>query len=222
MLSIGDSLGEDLGLGLGDVLGTDPLVHVVQDAVGDTGLARPDSYDWPTHFAADLAATHAQVTVVLLGANDAQGFDVNGEPVEFGTAQWRSVYGQRIAEMIQVARAAGTRLIWVGLPIMGPAAAVTNADMAQLNSLYEAGTAAHPGVVWFPTWSMFSDPDGYYTQYVTGADGEEVVARDPDEVHFAPGGYDYLASAVTSEIETAFHVTLTPATSSSSSTTTTG
>jgi hypothetical protein len=42
ILDVGDSLGEDLGLGLGYTLDTNPLVHVLQDAVGDTGLARPD------------------------------------------------------------------------------------------------------------------------------------------------------------------------------------
>ena len=44
ILDVGDSLGEDLGLGLGYTMGTNPLVHLIQAAHGDSGLARPDFY----------------------------------------------------------------------------------------------------------------------------------------------------------------------------------
>ena len=44
ILDVGDSLGEDLGLGLGYTLGTNPLVHLVQAGYGSSGIDRPD-YD---------------------------------------------------------------------------------------------------------------------------------------------------------------------------------
>lgn len=221
VLSVGDSLGEDLGLGLADVLGDNPLAHVVQDAVGDTGLDRPDFYDWPVHLAADLAATHPAVVVVLLGANDSQGETTPSDATAatFGTPQWTAIYNQRVATMMHEVLATGAKLIWVGLPIMGPNAAVTNANMAMLNSIYAAQARAHPGVIYFPTWALFSDAEGDYTQDITNAEGEQVEARDPDEVHLAPGGYDYLATAVTAELAKAFDISLSPPPGSSTTTT---
>jgi len=207
-MDIGDSLGEDLGIGLADVLGPSPLVKVVQAAYGDSGLARPDFYDWPAHFAADLAQYHPQVVTVLIGGNDAQNFLVNGQPVVFGTAQWHSVYAQRVDTMMSEATAAGARLVWVGLPIMqDPAFA---ASMQTLNAIYAGAAATHPGVLFLPTWSLFSSPSGQYSAYLTNSSGQQVLARDSDGVHLATGGCDIAATAVKSAIERAWKVRLTP------------
>ena len=129
ILDVGDSLGEDLGLGLGYTLGTDPLVRVVQAAYGDSGLARPDFYNWPAHLAADLREYHPQVVTILIGGNDAQSFEVNNESVEFGAPQWHTIYSQRVALMMSETLKAGAKMLWVGLPIMeNPVFSALDAD----------------------------------------------------------------------------------------------
>jgi len=205
ILEIGDSLGEDLGLGLGYTLTGNPLVRVFQDAVGDTGLARPDYYDWPAHLAAELRQDHPQVVMVLVGGNDAQNFLVNGAPVVFGTPQWHRVYSQRVALMMSETIAAGAKMLWVGLPIMqDPSFA---AEMKMLNSIYKTQDARHRGAVYFPTWSLFSNAQGQYTAYLTNSSGQTVLARDPDGVHIAPpGGCDIIAIAATKKMEKLWHV----------------
>jgi hypothetical protein len=205
ILDVGDSLGEDLGLGLGYTLDTNPLVHVLQDAVGDTGLARPDYYNWPAHLATELQQDRPQVVMILVGGNDAQNFLVNGEPVVFGTPQWHRIYSQRVALMMSETLAAGAKLLWVGLPIMqDPTFA---ASMETLNAIYKKQAALHPGVVFLPTWSLFSNPEGQYTTYLTNSSGQSVLARDPDGVHIAPpGGCDIIAIAATKEMEKVWRV----------------
>ena len=81
ILDVGDSLGEDLGLGLGYTLEANPKVHVIQAAHGDSGLARPDYYDWPAHLQALLNEYHPQVVTILIGGNDAQSFDAENQVV---------------------------------------------------------------------------------------------------------------------------------------------
>jgi hypothetical protein len=207
ILDVGDSLGEDLGIGLGSTLGTDPLVRVVQAAYGDSGLARPDFYDWPAHLAADLAEYHPQVVTILIGGNDSQNFDVNEEPVVFGTAEWHTIYSQRVALMMSETLQAGAKMVWVGLPIMSNP--VFSASMQTLNAIYEAQAARHPGVEFLSTWSLFSNAEGQYSAYLTNSSGQTVLARDPDGVHIAPpGGCDMVAEAATNEIEKIWHVHL--------------
>ncbi len=205
ILDVGDSLGEDLGLGLGYTLDTNPLVRVDQDAVGDTGLARPDYYNWPAHLEADLQKYHPQVVTILVGGNDAQNFLVNGEPVVLGSAQWHKIYSQRVALMMSETTATGARMLWVGLPIMQNPS--FGESMQMLNSIYQAEAASHPGVVYFPTWSLFSDAAGQYSAYLTNSSGQTVLARDTDGVHIAPpGGCDIIATAAEKKIESVWHV----------------
>jgi len=205
ILDIGDSLGEDLGLGEGYILATNPLVKVVQDGYGDSGLARPDFYDWPAHLEAELQQIHPQIVTILVGGNDAQDFLVNGEPVIFGTAQWHTIYSQRVALMMSETLAAGAKMLWVGLPIMENPA--FGASMQSLNAIYNAQAALHPGVVFFPTWKLFSNADGQYADYLTNSLGQTVLARDGDGVHIAPpGGCDIVAVAAIKEIEVLWRV----------------
>jgi hypothetical protein len=207
ILDVGDSLGEDLGLGLGYTLGTNPLVRVVQAAYGDSGLARPDFYNWPAHLAADLSEYHPQVVTILIGGNDAQGFDVDNKPVVFGTAQWRTIYTQRVDLMMSETLKAGAKMLWVGLPIMQNP--VFGASMQTLNAIYKAQAALHPGVVYLPTWALFSNAQGQYTTYLTNSSGQTVVARDADGVHIAPpGGCDIVADAAIKGIEKTWHIHL--------------
>jgi hypothetical protein len=182
-------------------------VRVIQDAVGDTGLARPDYYNWPLHLSEELAEYHPQVVTILIGGNDSQNFLVNGEPVVFGTPEWHAVYSQRVALMMTETLSAGAKMVWVGLPIMqNPAFA---ASMQTLNSIYQAQAALHPGVVFLPTWALFSNAAGEYSAYLTNSYGQTVLARDDDGVHIAPpGGCDIVAVAAIKEIESVWRVHL--------------
>ena len=87
ILEVGDSIGEDLGFGLADEIGSDPRVHVLQNAVGDTGLSNLAYFDWPATLAQQLREYHPKLVVVMLGGNDWQGFALpNGEVAYTGTS----------------------------------------------------------------------------------------------------------------------------------------
>ena len=171
------------------------------------GLARPDYYDWPAHLAPELKALHPQIVTVLIGGNDGQNFLVNDQAVVFGTPEWHTIYSQRVALMMSERSRPGAKMLWVGLPIMQDPA--VRASMQMLNAIYRTQAALHPGVLFLPTWALFSNAGGQYSTYLTNSSGQTVLARDRDGVHIAPpGGCDIVAIAAIKEIESLWHVKL--------------
>ncbi len=206
LLKIGDSLAEELGFGLRDVLGSNHNVSIIQDAVGDTGLARPDFYNWPAHLAQELAADHPRGVIVMLGGDDGQGFSYRGQTVRFGSAMWHSIYAQRVGSMMSEATAAGAHVIWVGLPIMR--SAFFSSEMAQMNAIFSAQAASHPGVTFVPTWNLFANAAGSYSAMLPGPTGRLELMRNPDGVHFSGAGDDRLATAVVHAMDIVWKVHL--------------
>ena len=74
LLVIGDSLGIDFGQPLVNDLAATDVVSAVLDGHIDTGLARPDYFDWQTELQRDITSYQPQAVVVFIGANDPQNF----------------------------------------------------------------------------------------------------------------------------------------------------
>jgi lysophospholipase L1-like esterase len=206
MLDIGDSIGEDLGFGLADEFGGNPLVKLYQAAQVNTGLANPAYYDWPVHLEKFLAQYHPKVVVAMFGGNDATNFIQFNQGVVFGSPLWRTDYGERVAQIMDEVTASGARLLWVGMPIMQDPS--FSASMQQLNAVFQHEAQIHPGVTYYSTWKLFSNSAGQYSAYLQTPGGQEVQARYADGVHLAPGGYDLLASALVAPMQQAWHVRL--------------
>jgi hypothetical protein len=207
VLEIGDSLGEDLGLGLEQVLAPSSRLNLVMLDTVSTGLANPWYYNWPVHFAADLTGYHPQLVLVMLGGNDEQGMVVNGCALVCGTAAWKKAYLSDIREIITEATSAGAYVLWIGLPIMQPLAYSQGA--ALLNSLYKLGVATKADATFVPTWSLFSNPEGLF-ESAAAVNGIETTLRASDGIHFSPSGWDVLATYVIREMALIYHVKLAP------------
>jgi hypothetical protein len=198
ILEVGDSLGIDLGWGLQAKLAGSGH-EFLGEAVGDTGLAEPWYYDWPVHLQAYLAEYHPGLLIVFLGANDVENLYVGGVYDPFGSRGWVAAYGQRVAEMMAEATAAGARVLWVGMPPMGDPS--FSSDMATLNALYLANANRHkPDVAFFPSWTVLGTAHGQFEQGPPGPDGQDNPWRAPDGVHITPQGADVLASAVVTNL----------------------
>jgi uncharacterized protein len=209
ILDIGDSIGEDLGAGLSDELGNVANVKLIDDSVGDTGLANLGYYDWLAELPADIAKYHPQAVVVMLGGNDGQAFQSGTTVVEFGTPLWHRIYQARVAELMAEATSAGARVIWVGLPVVGPTADLSNSDIETQNAVYAATATTNPAVTYVSSWKLFENSAGQYSTYLTIPGQGLVQVRDADEVHIdPPGGTDLIGSYVVQQMERAWHVRL--------------
>ncbi|MGH9291822.1 MAG: SGNH/GDSL hydrolase family protein [Acidimicrobiales bacterium] len=210
VLEIGDSLGEDLGFGMAWALSTDASVHLIQDAKGDTGLVNEAYYDWPEHLSAELAQYHPEILVVFLGGNDVQNF-FDGSTLEtVGSPGWDAGYGARVGKMMDEATAAGSRVIWVGMPVMSDPA--FSAHMAAFDAIYQREAAAHEGVTYFSSWPIFSGATGQYVA-TRVVNGQSVTLRDPDGIHLDFGGADLLGAAVVKEMDHLYGLEAVPPTS---------
>ncbi|MGH9295716.1 MAG: SGNH/GDSL hydrolase family protein, partial [Acidimicrobiales bacterium] len=206
ILDIGDSVGEDLGLGLGDILGSDRYVNVVQKGVEATGLARPDYYNWPVTLEEELRKYHPGAVVVMLGANDDQALNSNGRFEPLGSAAWLSAYRSRVALIMEEALVARAPVLWVGLPPMS-GSNVSSAFARQVNAIFKTVAREHKGVTYVPSWDILANRKGGFTLYkVIG--GSETQIRSADGVHLYPAGYDLLARSLVAPMERAWGVNL--------------
>jgi len=206
LLSVGDSLGIDFGQALVDDLAATGVVNAVLDGQIDTGLSRPDYFNWPAELANDVARYNPEAVVVFIGANDPQNFISDGTALAYGTPAWDAAYAQRVGAFMQTATAAGARVLWVGMPPM--ANPTLNAQMQALNAIYQSEAATHPGVTYFASWSVLSAPGGGYSEYLPDASGSEVEVREPDGTHLAPGGAERLSRAAIAAMDHAWGLNL--------------
>jgi hypothetical protein len=209
ILDIGDSIGEDLGVGLADKLGNVADVKLINASVGDTGLANLGYYSWIAELPTEIAKYHPQVVVIMLGGNDGQAFQSGNTVVQFGTPLWHRIYEARVAELMAEATKTGARVIWVGLPIVGPSADLSNSDIEAQNSVYAAAASANPAVTFVSTWKLFENSAGAYSTYLSIAGQGLVQVRDADEVHIdPPGGTDLVGAYVVTQMEQTWHIKL--------------
>jgi lysophospholipase L1-like esterase len=194
VLAVGDSLGGDLAIGLGRLLGGKDAYRLHTDAREATGLARPDYFDWPYQVALDLRDAHPDLVVAMFGANDAQGFIVGDRGYPFGTEDWRRIYRQRVAQVMAEATAGGRPMIWVGQPIMGRDS--LSQGMIVVNAIARAEARRRKLVFYLDTWALFSDSAGHYSPYLSDGSGGTDLVRERDGVHLTVDGDLRLGNSV--------------------------
>ncbi len=206
ILDIGDSIGEDLGFGLGDLFSGDPYVHVLQQAVEDTGLVQSGYYNWPGHLQLYLNKFHPRAVIVMMGANDDQNLNVNGHVYTPGSAGWAKAYTARVDTIMAESTTAGAHVLWVGLPPMG-GGNITNRFVKEVNGIFQSQAALHHGVTYVGSWNVFAGPKGQFEVYLK-IGGSEVAVRSTDGVHLDPAGWDLLARSLVVPMERTWGINL--------------
>jgi len=169
----------------------DPRLRIVKAFRSGTGLARPEVFDWMTEYPAMLGAEKPDVVLVAIGANDGQGFVVDGKVLAFGSEGWSKVYQQRVADYLAMVGAGGARVVWVGLPPMRSAS--YDDKMAAINKVAYTVVSQSPRAVWWNPVSYVGDEAGRYREYsATG----NVRLRQADGVHLSDEGAGLLTGAL--------------------------
>jgi hypothetical protein len=145
-----------------------------------SGLWRPEYFDWPAYLASEMASLDPDVVVFMVGANDAYV----GLPLD--------TYRQRVAAVMD--QLSDRRVIWVGQPNMGRADLA--ASIPPMNDVYRSEASARGWVTYVDAWSLTSDASGAYTAYLPDENGNLVLARGEDGVHFTSAGGAVLGRAV--------------------------
>jgi uncharacterized protein len=154
-----------------------------------TGLARPDSYDWPSRLVQQMREKQPQVAIVGFGGNDGQGLLVNGKAFQPGVPEWAAEYGRRVGETMDYLSRGGRHVIWVGTPI--PKDATDFAHQSVINQVVRDEVAKRPSAVTLvDTWTLFANQENQYAEYmIDEIDGKAKLMRQNDGFHLSiPGG----------------------------------
>lgn len=214
VLVVGDSIGDDLAIGLGRLLSDKPDFVTKVDARQATGLARPDYFDWDEQVSLDVRSFKPDVVVAMFGANDAQSFLVGGHGVRLGSDEWREVYGRRVGRIMSDVTGKGRHILWVGLPPMKSTS--FSSTMRMLNGVYREQAARHLGAQYIDAWPVLSNGNGGYAAYLPNSAGQEELLRAPDGVHLTAAGGARLAQAVFAAMRALWQASPTPSPSPSS------
>ncbi len=191
----GDSMTETFGSSMQRIVGETGIIDATLDYRLSTGLTRPDFFNWPAHFVENILPTDPEVMVVMFGANDSQGIELEdgGVCMRFERC-WKTEYQSRVAATMDLLHDGEDNdriVLWVGQPIMGPASGVYG--MENLNSIYAEEAAERDWVYFFDSWPFFADEYGNYADYLPAVDGTEQAMRQADTVHFSTIGGDRLS-----------------------------
>jgi hypothetical protein len=197
ILVIGDSQAQGLAGGFMRLYVRTPRMRVLDRSKIATGLTHA-TYDWPEAVKKLAATEHADVAVVMFGANDRPPVRLHGKIDDKLAAAFRKKYADKVTSVVTSLRAAHIPVIWVGHPQVRDAA--YNEDMALLNGIF-ADAAVKAGADYVPLWTVFAGKDGGYDAYGRGVDGETERLRADDGVHMNRAGYDVLARYLEPKVE---------------------
>jgi hypothetical protein len=198
VLVLGDAIGGGLGAGLTRMAEATGRYEVSIRLNEESGMARPEVYDWTASVAKILGSKAYDVIVVMLGANDTQPIRQDGVRIPTGTPEWAEAYGGRIDGLLSELQASGARIIWVGPPPMrDPEYDAAIRDIAEI----QRRRAEAKGVAFIDMRPELSGPDGAYAE--TGPDDTGTVRRlrGRDGISFYKAGNNRMGQIVLAAIE---------------------
>ena len=193
ILGVGDSLMLDLQYGLERVLDPRPDVTVEGRGALGFGFLVP-FWDWGEDVLPDydhmVATIRPDVVVAMIGANEFQGYAIEGEDLEPGSQRWREVLGTRADEAISHWLAGGALLYWWTTPVMADADYLTQ----DLNEVWTSAVVSwEPWATTLDSMEVLGDEDGGFRWHLTMPDGSLLALRKEHGVHFHEVGADMLA-----------------------------
>lgn len=196
---IGDEFGDGMHTALQEALGNDPRLDIEKKPVWLSGLTRPNSADELKDITRGIASDKPHIAVIMFGSLDRWSYrGSNGQRYPVGTAEWRSVYTQRIDQLIRDLKAARVAIYWVGLPIMRRS---DSNEAAQIqNEVFRERTYLG-GVRFIDVYQGFADEQGEYSPYGPDLAGKSRLLRDNDGMHMTDAGYQKLAHFVERDIK---------------------
>jgi hypothetical protein len=197
ILVIGDFVAGGLAWGLEQTFAEEPMLVVVEETSGSSGLVRDDYYDWNGELPGILNERKPDIVVVALGSNDRQEIRLGNERLAPRSDAWEKVYTERIAAMADTLKVYGRPFFWMGAPPMRQQSAMR--DMLHFNDLYRAGATAAGGY-FVDIWGGFTNEDGRFISSGPDVAGQLRALRSGDGINFTRAGRLKLAFYVEREI----------------------
>jgi hypothetical protein len=201
----GDSLSQVPGQAIERAAGSAGPIDVLGvESRLDTGLSRPDLYNWFTRFRDVISQLRPNVAVLSFGADDEHDY-MSGVPAghtigPLGSPSWVAEYRRRVEGVTRELNAARIYVVWLGLPITRGNG--YRRGFRVVNSVLAGVARRHARMaVYVDTWRRFSNLHGRYADYLPNAHGQLVMMRAADGVHYEPAAGDAIARAVVARLQ---------------------
>lgn len=181
--------------------GPAPLIHqkLIEegaDAINasqiSTGLAYPQFFNWPQKIKNAIDHSSVSAVVVFLGANDTFDMYEGTQVLPIGSPQWSSLYIQRVESVAKYARKNNVALIWIGMPAMNRSDIQPYVPL--MNKIYKSVVLKYDGLYLSSAEVLGIDQNNYNS--TKQVNGQTVVTRIADGVHFTPAGWGLIADQV--------------------------
>jgi hypothetical protein len=204
LLVTGDSLSGYIGPQLVDKASSAGPVQGSVDTHNGTGLTRPDFVDWSLVAQQQVAASHPDAVVVIIGGNDFQNMTLpNGQVFIAGTPAWSREYQRRAEICMRIwAQGGSKRVYWLSMP---PARNSSWAfDDHLINQALKAAAADVVGARYLDVLGPVTD-HGKYVDYIHWR-GQWLLIREPDGVHLNAAGSNIVADEVLAVVRREWHL----------------
>jgi uncharacterized protein len=198
VLVLGDAVGGGLGAGLARVGEATGRYEVAIRFNEESGLARPEVYDWAETLPKILESNSYDVIVVLIGSNDRQMIRSGNERLVFNSPVWVEAYKAQVDRLLDELIDSGAKVYWVSIPPMADAG--YDAAMRSITDIQRQRVVAR-GVAFLDIRAQFSAADGSYTEFGPDDTGEIRKLRASDGVSFFKQGNNRLGQLVLQAIE---------------------
>lgn len=198
ILVLGDAIGGGLGAGLLRLTEGSGTYDVALRFNEESGIARPEVYDWAATVPKILDSNHYDVIVAMLGANDRQLIRSGEERLAFGSEAWTRAYTAQLDSLLDLFAKSGAKVIWVSPPPMRDPD--YDAAVKAISDVQRSRTEAH-GMNFLDLRPELSAPDGGYSDTAKDDTGAVIRIRGRDGISFFKAGNNLMAQLVLAAIE---------------------
>jgi hypothetical protein len=182
---LGDVLAGGLGAGMKRLTENSDRYVVQLRYQEESGLTRPDFYDWADAVTKIAASNRMDEAIVLIGSNDVRSIRLGDASYEFATPEWTLAYKAQIDRLIDSLKQTGAVIHWVSLPPMANAS--YSAAIATINDIQKAQVEA-AGIHFIDLRPHLVNADGSYMERGPDDTGAIRKLRDRDGVRFMKVG----------------------------------
>ena len=184
----------DFQYGLERIL--EPRVDLNIEGRGALGFGFTVPYwDWEDDVIPDynlmVGEVRPDVVIAMIGANEFQGYAIEGEDLEPGSSRWSEVLTDRAHDAISHWLADGAYLYWWSTPRMSDPSYLTD----NLNSIWDSVVSDwYPEAEMVDSMKILGDEEGEFRWNMEMLDGSIVPLRKEHGVQFFEVGADALSS----------------------------
>jgi len=197
---VGDSM---MAVGLAPVLrralAKEENVNVIRAYRSGTGLGRPDVFNWMEEYPKMRGVHKPHIIICAIGANDAQGFQIDRMVYAFGTPQWNTVYAERVRNFLNLLGQDGARIIWLGMPAMREPN--FSKRMMAVSALTKSVVTEYKQVTWLDPNPFLNDEGSVFAQFRVNQKGQMIRLRGDDGIHLSDEGAAYLLPSILTWIQ---------------------